>query len=64
MKPGDPTFDPKKLAKIGNPKTGKAGVVMLDGAVRTLDVKKYTGEKLAALVTINSGDDVDADDFK
>lgn len=64
MKPGDPTFDPKKLAKIGNPKTGKAGVVMLDGAVRTLDVKKYTGEKLAALITINSGDDVDAEDFK
>jgi hypothetical protein len=64
MKPGDPTFDPKKLAKIGNPNTGKAGVVMLDGAVRTLDVKKYTGEKLAAIITINSGDDVDDDDFK
>lgn len=64
MKPGDPLFDPKKLAKIGNPRTGKAGVVMLDGAVRTLDVKKYTGEKLAAIITINSGDDVDPDDFK
>lgn len=64
MKPSDPIFDPKKLAKIGNPKTGKAGVIMLDGAVRTIDAKKYTGEKLAALVTVNSGDDVDPDDFK
>lgn len=64
MKPGDPLFDPKKLAKIGNPKTGKAGVVMLDGAVRTIDAKKYTGDKLAALITVNSGDDVDENDFK
>jgi len=64
MQPGDPTFDPKKLAKIGNPKTGKAGVVMMDGSVRTLDAKKYTGAKLAALITINSGDEVDENDFK
>ncbi len=64
MKPGDPLFDPKKLAKIGNPKTGKAGVVMLDGAVRMIDAKKYTGAKLAAIITVNSGDDVDENDFK
>ncbi len=64
MKPGDPTFDPKKLAKIGNPKTGKAGVLLLDGAVRTIDAKKYTGDKLAALITVNGGDDVDENDFK
>ena len=63
MTPGDPLFDPKKLAKIGNPKTGKAGVVMLDGAVRTIDAKKYTGDKLVALFTVNRGDDVVENDF-
>lgn len=64
MKPGDPLFDAKKLARIGNPKTGKAGVVMMDGSARTLDAKKYTGEKLAAIITINSADEVDENDFK
>lgn len=64
MQPGDPIFDPKKLARIGNPQTGRAGVVMLDGSVRTLDAKKYAGEKLAAIITTNSGDEVDENDFK
>jgi hypothetical protein len=64
MKPDGPVFDPKKLPKIGNPKTGKAAVLMLDGSVRTLDAKKYTGDKLAALITVNGGDEVDEDDFK
>ncbi len=57
MKPGDRVFDAKKLAKIGNPKTGKAAVLMLDGSVKTLDAKKYTGEKLVPLITVNGGDD-------
>jgi hypothetical protein len=64
MKPDGPTFDPKKLPAIGNPKTGKAAVLMLDGSVRTLDAKKYTGGKLAAVITVNGADEVDADDFK
>ena len=64
MKPGDNLFDPKKLAAIGNPKTGKANVVMLDQTVRVLDTKKYTGDKLAAIITGNGGEEVDPDDFK
>ena len=64
MKPGDHVFDPKKLPAIGNPATNKAAVLMLDGAVRTLDAKKYAGDKLAAIITVNGGEEVNADDFK
>ncbi len=64
MKPGDPLFDPKKLPAVGDPKTGKITVVMLDQTVRVLDAKKYTGEKLAAIITGNGGEEVDENDFK
>lgn len=64
MKPGDRVFDAKKLAKIGNPKTGKAAVLMLDGSVKTLDAKKYVGEKLIPLITVNGGDDPMLDEEK
>jgi hypothetical protein len=64
MKPGDRVFDAKKLAKIGNPKTGKAAVLMLDGSVKTLDSKKYVGEKLIPLITVNGGDDPMLDEEK
>ncbi|MCU0702955.1 MAG: DUF1559 domain-containing protein [Fimbriiglobus sp.] len=64
MKPESPVFDAMKLPKIGNPKTGKAVALMLDGSVRTLDVKKHSGEKLSALITINGGEVIEDDDGK
>ena len=64
MKPGGPLFDPKKLAAVGDPKTGKVTVVMLDQTVRVLDGKKYTGGKLAAIITGNGGEEIDENDFK
>jgi hypothetical protein len=59
MQPGDHLYDPKKLPKIGNPKSGKANAVMLDGTVITLDTKKYVGNKLTAILTVNGGEEVD-----
>jgi hypothetical protein len=59
MKPDDLLFDPKKLPAIGDPKTGKANVVMLDGSAHVLDREKFSGDKLKALVTVNGGEDVD-----
>ena len=62
MKPGEILFDQKKLPKVGNPKTGRANVVMMDGSTRTFDRKKLTGEKLKAILTANGGEDVNLDD--
>lgn len=62
MKPGEILFDPKKLPQVGNPKTGRVNVGMLDGTARTFDRKKLTGEKLKAILTANGGEDVNVDD--
>jgi type II secretory pathway pseudopilin PulG len=59
MKPGNILFDTKKLPNIGNPKTGKANAVMLDGVHYLLDIKKYEGAKLIPLITVNGGEDVE-----
>jgi hypothetical protein len=62
MKPGEILFDPKKLSKVGNPKTGRVNVLMMDASARTFDRKKLTGEKLKAILTANGGEDVNLDD--
>jgi len=61
MKPGDTPFDDKKLPAVGNAKSGKASLIMLDTQVRTIERKKLTGETLKALLTINGGEQVDLD---
>ncbi len=62
MKPGEILFDPKKLPKVGNPKTGRVNVGMLDGTAHTFDRKKLAGEKLKAILTANGGEDVNVDE--
>jgi hypothetical protein len=62
MQPGDLPYDPKKLPAIGDPKTGKANALMLDGSVVTLDRKKFVGNKLIAVLTANGGEEVDLSD--
>ncbi len=55
-KPGDLPFDPKKLPALGDPKTGKFRVVMLDGSVRSLRRDKITDEQLRAFITVDGGE--------
>jgi Protein of unknown function (DUF1559) len=59
MKPGDILLDPKKLPKIGNPKTGKANAAMLDGSTMLIDRKKYEGDKVLPLITVNGGETIE-----
>ena len=56
LKPGDLPYDPKKLPKIGDPKTGQFIAAMGDGSVRWFDVKKLGEKKLHALITIDGGE--------
>jgi hypothetical protein len=62
MKPDAILFDAKKMPIIGDPKTGKAYVVFLDSNVKRLDRKKYSGDKLKAIITANGGEAVDLED--
>ena len=55
-KPGDIPFDPKKLPALGDPKTGKFRVMMLDGSVWALRRDKVTDEQLRAFITANGGE--------
>ena len=58
LKPGDLPYDPKKLPKIGDPKTGKFLAAMGDGSVRWFEVKKLGEKKLHALITIDGGETI------
>ena len=62
MKPDGILLDTKKMPMIGDPKTGKAHVVFLDSNVKRLDRKKYSGDKLKAIITANGGEAVDLED--
>jgi len=62
LKPGDLPYDPKKLPKIGDPKTGRFLAAMGDGSVRWFDVKKLGEKKLHALITIDGGEVVNIDE--
>ena len=62
MKPDRILLDTKKMPMIGDPKTGKAHVVFLDSNVKRLDRKKYSGDKLKAIITANGGEAVDLED--
>ena len=59
LKPGDLPYDPKKLPKIGDPKTGKFLAAMGDGSVRWFELKKLGDKKLHALITIDGGETID-----
>lgn len=62
MEPGDITYDPKKMPKLGNPKTGKMAAGFADGSVRWFDLKKLGEKKLHALITVDSGEVVTIDE--
>ncbi len=62
LKPGDLPYDPKKLPKIGNPKTGKFLGCFGDVSVRTFDLKKLGEKNLHALITIDGGEVVKFDE--
>ena len=62
LKPGDLPYDPKKLPKIGDPKTGKFIACMGDGSVRWFDLKKLGEKKLHALITVDGGEVVNLDE--
>jgi Protein of unknown function (DUF1559) len=62
MKPDTTLLDVKKMPMIGDPKTGKAYAIFLDTNVRRLDRKKYSGDKLKAIITANGGEPVDLDE--
>lgn len=55
-KPADLLFDPKKLPPLGDPKTGKFRVSMLDGSVRSFRRDKITGDQLRAFITADGGE--------
>lgn len=55
-KPGDISFDPKKLPGLGDPKLGRFRAMMLDGSVRTFRWEKLTNEQLRAFITIDGGE--------
>lgn len=63
-KPGDLAFDPKKLPALGDPKTGKFRVMMLDGSVWSLRRDKLTDDQLRAFITTNGGEVNDYDHGK
>ncbi len=62
MKPGDVAYDPKKLPKIGDPKTGRFAAGLADGSVRWFDLKKLGEKNLHALITIDGGEVVRIDE--
>ena len=55
-KPGDMTYDPKKLPAIGNPKTGKFFAGMMDGYVGKFDRKRFTDDMLKGCITVDGGE--------
>ncbi len=62
LKPGDLPYDPKKVPRIGDPKTGKFIACMGDGSVRWFDLKKLGEKKLHALITVDGGEVVNLDE--
>ncbi len=62
LKPGDVAYDPKKLPKLGDPKTGKFIATMGDGSVRRFDLKKLGEKNLHAIITVDGGEVVNIDE--
>ena len=62
LKPGDLPYDPKKLPKLGDPKTGKFNALFCDGSVRRFDIKKLGEANLKGLITIDGGEVVKIDE--
>jgi len=55
-KPGDLPFDPKKLPALGDPKTGKFRVMMMDGSVGSFRRDKVSDVQLRAFITADGGE--------